>query len=245
MGYDNHPTKVADLKVVLLGESAVGKSSLVQRFATNSFDNNRESTIGAAFITKKIYLSDENLNNNSNELKLINFQIWDTAGQERYKSLTPMYYRNANVAIVVYDLTDYQSLKKAENWVNELKLYIRDNQFENSSVSAKNSLTIYLVGNKLDLLSIKENEGPEFPLSLNNIQTYKTSALTGEGIDTLFNSIINDVTDDQFVDVDDLDFDKNSKNHKNSRNGLLVDLTAGRGGTNSSDGFTEFGGCSC
>jgi small GTP-binding protein len=78
------------------GESAVGKSSIVLRFVKDQFDSYRESTIGAAFLTQTISL-DENTT--------VKFEIWDTAGQERYKSLAPMYYRNANCAVVVYDIT--------------------------------------------------------------------------------------------------------------------------------------------
>lgn len=83
-------------KLVLLGESAVGKSSLVMRFVKDQFDDYRESTIGAAFLTQSIRLDPSTV---------VKFEIWDTAGQERYKSLAPMYYRNANCAVVVYDVT--------------------------------------------------------------------------------------------------------------------------------------------
>jgi hypothetical protein len=88
--------RFAQFKLVLLGESAVGKSSIVLRFVKDQFDSYRESTIGAAFLTQTISL-DENTT--------VKFEIWDTAGQERYKSLAPMYYRNANCAVVVYDIT--------------------------------------------------------------------------------------------------------------------------------------------
>ncbi|KAL8934900.1 MAG: hypothetical protein Q9216_005673, partial [Gyalolechia sp. 2 TL-2023] len=88
--------RFAQFKLVLLGESAVGKSSLVLRFVKDQFDDYRESTIGAAFLTQTISLDDSTT---------VKFEIWDTAGQERYKSLAPMYYRNANCAVVVYDIT--------------------------------------------------------------------------------------------------------------------------------------------
>jgi len=90
------PGKLFQFKLVLLGESAVGKSSLVLRFVKDQFDDYRESTIGAAFLTQTICLDDATT---------VKFEIWDTAGQERYKSLAPMYYRNANCAVVVYDIT--------------------------------------------------------------------------------------------------------------------------------------------
>ncbi|CAO0792712.1 unnamed protein product [Mucor circinelloides] len=88
--------KTYQFKLVLLGESAVGKSSLVMRFVKDHFDEYRESTIGAAFLAQTVTLDDNTI---------VKFEIWDTAGQERYKSLAPMYYRNANCAVVVYDIT--------------------------------------------------------------------------------------------------------------------------------------------
>ena len=87
------------IKLVLLGESAVGKSSLVLRFVKGQFHEYQESTIGAAFLTQTICLDDAT----------VKFEIWDTAGQERYHSLAPMYYRGAQAAIVVYDITNQVS----------------------------------------------------------------------------------------------------------------------------------------
>jgi small GTP-binding protein len=87
--------KPIQVKLVLLGEAAVGKSSLVLRFVNGEFQDNKEPTIGAAFLTQKCKLDD----------KVIKFEIWDTAGQERFHSLAPMYYRNAQAAVVAYDIT--------------------------------------------------------------------------------------------------------------------------------------------
>ncbi|XP_023264869.1 ras-related protein Rab-5C-like [Seriola lalandi dorsalis] len=88
--------KICQFKLVLLGESAVGKSSLVLRFVKGQFHEFQESTIGAAFLTQTVCLDDTT----------VKFEIWDTAGQERYHSLAPMYYRGAQAAIVVYDITN-------------------------------------------------------------------------------------------------------------------------------------------
>lgn len=121
-------------KLVLLGDSSVGKSSIVHRFVKDSFDELRESTIGAAFLSQTIKIKAEE----QEEDVVIKFEIWDTAGQERYKSLAPMYYRNANAALVVYDLTQKDSLVKARSWVEELKNKVGDED-----------LVIFLVGNKL------------------------------------------------------------------------------------------------
>lgn len=105
------------------------QSSLVVRFVNDDFHPNKEPTIGAAFLTKKITLPS----------RTIKFEIWDTAGQERFASLAPMYYRNAQAALVVYDLTKASSLVKAKHWVAELQR------------QASPGIVIALVGNKSDL----------------------------------------------------------------------------------------------
>lgn len=125
----NAPKPSSSVKLVLLGEAAVGKSSLVLRFVNNDFQENKEPTIGAAFLTQKCNLP----------TRTIKFEIWDTAGQERFASLAPMYYRNAQAALVVYDLTKPTSLVKAKHWVAELQR------------QASPGIVIALVGNKLDL----------------------------------------------------------------------------------------------
>ncbi|KAL3470846.1 ras family-domain-containing protein [Aspergillus californicus] len=125
----NTPKPSSSVKLVLLGEAAVGKSSLVLRFVNNDFQENKEPTIGAAFLTQKCSLP----------TRTIKFEIWDTAGQERFASLAPMYYRNAQAALVVYDVTKPSSLTKAKHWVAELQR------------QASPGIVIALVGNKLDL----------------------------------------------------------------------------------------------
>ncbi|PNS18689.1 GTP-binding protein ypt5 [Sphaceloma murrayae] len=119
----------SSVKLVLLGEAAVGKSSLVLRFTSSEFHPSKEPTIGAAFLTKKLTLPS----------RTIKFEIWDTAGQERFASLAPMYYRNAQAALVVYDLTKKSSLTKARHWVAELQR------------QASPGIVIGFVGNKADL----------------------------------------------------------------------------------------------
>ncbi|KAF9127149.1 hypothetical protein BGW39_006073 [Mortierella sp. 14UC] len=123
--------KPVQVKLVLLGEAAVGKSSLVLRFVNDEFQLNKEPTIGAAFLTQKCRLED----------KVIKFEIWDTAGQERFHSLAPMYYRNAQAAVIVYDVTKASSLEKAKSWVKELQRQANPN------------IVIALTGNKVDLVA--------------------------------------------------------------------------------------------
>jgi len=122
--------KSVQVKLVLLGEAAVGKSSVVLRFVSNEFQANKEPTIGAAFLTQKCRLED----------RVLRYEIWDTAGQERFHSLAPMYYRNAQAAVVVYDVTKASSLEKAKSWVKELQRQANPN------------IVIALAGNKVDLV---------------------------------------------------------------------------------------------
>lgn len=122
--------KSVQVKLVLLGEAAVGKSSVVLRFVNNEFQANKEPTIGAAFLTQKCRLED----------RVLRYEIWDTAGQERFHSLAPMYYRNAQAAVVVYDVTKASSLEKAKTWVKELQRQANPN------------IVIALAGNKIDLV---------------------------------------------------------------------------------------------
>jgi len=118
------------VKLVLLGEAAVGKSSIVLRFVSKEFQANKEPTIGAAFLTQKCLLED----------RVLRYEIWDTAGQERFHSLAPMYYRNAQAAVVVYDVTKAASIEKAKTWVKELQRQANPN------------IVIALAGNKIDLV---------------------------------------------------------------------------------------------
>ena len=153
-------------KLVFLGESSVGKSSIVTRHIRNTFTDDQCSTIGASFFTSRIKLDD----------CTIRFDIWDTAGQERYHSLAPLYYRNASVIFVVFDVTCNSSFAQAKSWVNELK-----------KMGPENAL-IVLIGNKIDIKnSIKVNSDiiNEFAES-NNIKYIETSAKTNYNIEFLF-----------------------------------------------------------
>ncbi|WFC99438.1 Vacuolar protein sorting-associated protein 21 [Malassezia yamatoensis] len=172
-------------KLVLLGEAAVGKTSLVHRFVQDDFQENREPTIGAAFLTQRCRLED----------RLIKFEIWDTAGQERFHSLAPMYYRNAQASAVVYDVTKAASFEKAKSWIKELQR------------QASPNLVIALVGNKLDLLTTTsaetsqdstESTSPQREIARIDAQSYasenqllffETSAKTGEHVLEVFTEI--------------------------------------------------------
>lgn len=160
---------VTSIKLVLLGEAAVGKSSIVLRFVSNDFSENKEPTIGAAFLTQRVNIGDQT----------VKFEIWDTAGQERFASLAPMYYRNAQAALVVYDVTKPQSFIKARHWVKELH------------EQASKGIIIALVGNKLDMVETGgerkvAKEEAEKLAEEEGLLFFETSAKTGENVNEVF-----------------------------------------------------------
>ncbi|KAI0091911.1 P-loop containing nucleoside triphosphate hydrolase protein [Irpex rosettiformis] len=119
-----------DAKIVIMGNTGVGKTSLLHRYTQNKFEpKNTTSTTGAFFVTKKVYV-------NGTRVRL---QLWDTAGQERFRSMAPMYYRGANAALLLYDITNASSFDDIRGWLEELK----------SNCSP--DLIIYIVGAKADL----------------------------------------------------------------------------------------------
>lgn len=163
------PAKSYQFKLVLLGDSAVGKSSLVLRFVKKQFFEYQESTIGAAFLTQTVMVDDY----------VVKFEIWDTAGQERYHSLAPMYYRGAAAAIVVYDITNMDSFVRAKSWVKELQRQGKDN------------IVIALAGNKLDLADqrrVETEEAKEYA-NENGIMFLETSAKTNHNVPEIFTAI--------------------------------------------------------
>jgi len=161
--------KIFQFKLVLLGESAVGKSSLVLRFVKGQFLEFQESTIGAAFLTQTVCLNDTT----------VKFEIWDTAGQERYHSLAPMYYRGAQAAIVVYDITSSESFERAKAWVKELQRQGNPN------------IVIALAGNKVDLAAHRkvQIEDAQNYSDENGILYMETSAKTAANVNELFVAI--------------------------------------------------------
>ncbi|GAA5827026.1 hypothetical protein JCM11251_002210 [Rhodosporidiobolus azoricus] len=154
------PSRPVQVKLVLLGESAVGKSSVVLRFCQNDFQPNKEPTIGAAFLTQRCRLED----------KVIKFEIWDTAGQERFRSLSPMYYRNAQAAVVVYDVTKSASLDQAKTWVKELQRQANPN------------IVIALAGNKIDL--VRPSSSEEEPATEDDSEADDATATPEDGEET-------------------------------------------------------------
>ncbi len=168
---DDSDNEYTTCKVVLLGEAGVGKTSIISRYVGNTFSEVLMSTTGASFATKKLDIDSEHK---------IKFQIWDTAGQERFRSLAKIFYQNAAVAILVYDITRRDSFEKLkEFWIKELK--------EN----APSDIILAIAGNKSDNYEfevVSLREGKELAEEVNAIFR-STSAMLAHGIDELFRVI--------------------------------------------------------
>ncbi|KAK9126611.1 hypothetical protein Scep_015457 [Stephania cephalantha] len=158
------------VKLVLLGDSGVGKSCIVLRFVRGQFDPTSKVTVGASFLSQTIALQDSTT---------VKFEIWDTAGQERYAALAPLYYRGAAVAVVVYDITVPESFKKAQFWVKELQKH------------GSPDIVMALVGNKADLQENRQvptGDAIEYA-EKNGMFFIETSAKTADNINQLFEEI--------------------------------------------------------
>ncbi|OHT00815.1 small GTP-binding protein [Tritrichomonas foetus] len=168
------------LKVVLVGDTKVGKSCILSRFVQGTFDRDMPATIGAAFLTKVITTPNGN----------VRLQLWDTAGQEKFRSLAPMYYRSAAVAVLVYDVTSKDTLEGLEAWAAEI------------ADKAPHNIKLAVIGNKIDLedeRAVSTQLGKDFAEQLNASLFQETSAKTGDGINEIFNQIADLQFDEIFV----------------------------------------------
>jgi len=160
-------------KIVLIGDSGVGKSNILTRFTKNEFNLESKTTIGVEFATKTM----------STEGRIIKAQIWDTAGQERYRAITSAYYRGAVGALLVYDITKYQTFANVEKWFEELKN------------NAESHIVVMLVGNKSDLKplrAVSQEEAMAFA-EKRGIAFIETSALDSSNVETAFHKVITEI----------------------------------------------------
>ena len=183
------------VKVVLIGESGVGKTSIISQFTKGIFNPDLMSTKGATFSTKKKEFKESN--------KILSFEIWDTAGQEKYRSLAKMFFKDAAVALIVYDVTSKKSFE-------EIKAYWMDLVKENGP----KKVIMYIVGNKIDLSEkevVNEDEARAFAEN-ENVNFWLTSAKNSTGIDELFNEIGNQYLSPDFNNNDEIKQRKMRKN---------------------------------
>ena len=158
------------IKLVLLGDSGVGKTSIVTQFVSGSAPENVNPTIGAAFVTKDVTIEGQNLE----------LLIWDTAGQEVYRGLAPMYYRSALIAFIVYDVTKNESFDSVSYWIRELKTNVEEN------------IVILVCGNKVDLEDKRtvDYQTAQSLATENGALYTETSATTGQGVERMFQMAI-------------------------------------------------------
>ncbi|CAH8278781.1 unnamed protein product [Arabidopsis lyrata] len=160
-------------KVVLIGDSAVGKSQLLARFSRNEFSIESKATIGVEFQTRTLEI----------DHKTIKAQIWDTAGQERYRAVTSAYYRGAVGAMLVYDITKRQSFDHVARWLEELRGH------------ADKNIVIMLIGNKTDLGTLRAvptEDAKEFA-QRENLFFMETSALDSNNVEPSFLTVLTEI----------------------------------------------------
>ena len=166
--------KTIEVKIVLLGNINVGKTSIASRYCKNVFNEHHINTIGGAYQQQKVILS------NGSAVKL---HIWDTSGQERFRAMTNLYYRDAQVAILTYDVTNESSFTGIEFWIKELKYKVEND-----------NMILFLVGNKCDVnedeRKVSTIKGKNFA-DENNMLFFETSAKNGDGVKDLFVTIAN------------------------------------------------------
>lgn len=184
--------KTFTYKMVVLGHYSVGKSSIILNFVKGEFNPREESTIGASFLTKTIFQN----------RCAVKYEIWDTAGQERYYSLIPMYYRGAQVALIVYDITSPESFENAKKWAEELK-YDKPQEFLKVLVANKVDLSENITADLELGKAYAEKEGLMF---------YETSAKTGFNIQKMFSDIAEVLPKDIRKTIDGIRLKKPKKN---------------------------------
>ena len=163
-------------QILLIGDSSVGKTSLIQRYANGIFKEEYLATVGLDYYTKQEMI------NNINVL----VKLWDTSGQERFKALTPNYFRNAEGVVLAYDVTNSESFENLKFWINSIK----------SNLGEKNIfIPIIIIGNKIDMEDMRDitkEDASKFAKE-NNYKYFETSAKTGEGVDEAIRDLVNQV----------------------------------------------------
>ncbi|PIA52060.1 hypothetical protein AQUCO_01000145v1 [Aquilegia coerulea] len=173
-GYSDPSQKIDYVfKIVLIGDSAVGKSQILSRFARNEFSLDSKATIGVEFQTRTLVI----------QHKSVKAQIWDTAGQERYRAVTSAYYRGAVGAMLVYDITKRQSFDHIPRWLEELRSH------------ADKNIVIILIGNKSDLenqRAVPTEDAKEFAQK-EGLFFLETSALEATNVENAFSTVLTEI----------------------------------------------------
>jgi Ras-related protein Rab-7A len=178
--------KKALLKVIILGNSGVGKTSLMNQFVNRKFSNQYKATIGADFLTKEVMVDD----------RLVTMQIWDTAGQERFQSLGVAFYRGADCCVLVYDVTSPDSFKALDSW--------RDEFLIQASPQDADNFPFVVLGNKVDLenRTVSSKRAQQWCQSKSDVPYFETSAKEAINIELAFQTIArNALAQEQDLDL--------------------------------------------
>ena len=161
-------------QLLIIGDSMVGKTSILSKYSSKNFNENYLATVGLDFFTK-----DEMI-----EGKIIRVKIWDTAGQERYKALTKCFFQKAQGVVIVFDVTSQKSFQDLKFWIDSINIHLYED----------NGIPVIIVGNKIDLKKrvVTKDEAENFA-SEHKFQYYETSAKTGEGVDFAIKEIVKKV----------------------------------------------------
>ena len=161
------------LKVVVVGDSGVGKTNLIKRFITNTFSENSKATVGVEFISKSYKINNQ----------VFKIEMWDTAGQERYKSITAAYYKGAKGALIVYDTTQRTSYENIDKWMVEIK------------DKASKDMKLMIVGNKTDLKDSRQVDSNEALLKAKDLEAslMETSAKDGSNVKEAFYDLLKEM----------------------------------------------------
>lgn len=162
------------LKVIILGDSGVGKTSLMNQYVNKKFSKQYKATIGADFLTKEVMIDD----------KLVTMQIWDTAGQERFQSLGVAFYRGADSCVLVYDITDQKSFESLNGWKEEFLVQAAPN--------TPDEFPFVCVGNKLDLANqrnVRKKQAESWCEQQDNMPHFQASAKESTNVEIAFKRI--------------------------------------------------------
>ena len=184
------------LKVIILGDSGVGKTSLMHRYVNDKYSQQYKATIGADFLTKEVTVDGD---------KVATMQVWDTAGQERFQSLGVAFYRGADCCVLVYDVTDASSFENIKSW--------RDEFLVHANVNSPETFPFVILGNKIDAEESKkivsEKSAQELAKSLGDIPLFLTSAKNAINVDTAFEEIARSALQQNQADTEAFEDDYN------------------------------------
>lgn len=182
-------------KIILVGHYSVGKTSIMNRYIYDTFTYNTYTTIGGSYYSKKIILDD----------KEVLIEFWDTCSMERYASIMPMFYKSSTVALIVYDVTSVDMFNKCISSIAELRKHVEN-------------VEIVIVGNKIDLVNDKVVTTEDGTMFAKNYNAYfkECSALNGEGIQELFQFVINLITCKKLHPIQQITLDSSKDSMKES-----------------------------